>query len=198
MIKVVGVGPGSESLMTFAGKAAIDDAEVLIGAQRHLDKWNKNGAESLVIDKSLSRIAEHVKENTGKSIVVLASGEPTLYGIASYLRKHFEVEVISGISSVQYLFSKTDLNMNDLYITSTHGKQADFEFLDGFKKAALVTDGIINPQKIASELIKIKSTKKMIVGENLSYGNERIYEFDDLRQAERHEKFGMNVVIIYE
>jgi cobalt-precorrin-7 (C5)-methyltransferase len=198
MIKVVGVGPGDESLMTFAGKAAIDEAEVLIGARRHLEKWNKNGVEAVAIDKSLGRIVEYIRQNAGKKVVVLASGEPALYGIASYLRKNFEVEVISGISSVQYLFSKIEMNMNDLYITSTHGKQVSLEFLDGFKKVAMVTDNIINPQKIAHELIKIKSKKKMIVGENLSYTGEKIYEFDDLRQAESHEDFGMNVVIIYE
>ena len=198
MLKVVGVGPGCAGLMTYEGKKAIDDAQVLIGAQRHLDKWGKSGTKTIVIDKSLSCIAGYIEGNADEKIVVLASGDPSLYGIAAYLRRHFELEVISGISSMQYLFSKIEINMNDLYITSTHGKHADFKHLDSLKKVAMVTDSNINPQKIAGELIKINSNKKMIVGENLSYENEKIYLFDDLRQAERHEDFGMNVVIIYE
>ena len=198
MLKVVGVGPGCDGLMTFEGKKAIQDAQVLIGAQRHLDKWSKSGAKTIVVDKSLSRIADYIKEHADEKIVVLASGDPSLYGIASYLRKHFELEVISGISSVQYLFSKIDINMNDVYITSSHGKQVDFRRLDSFKKAAMVTDRNINPQKIAAELTRINSKKRMIVGENLSYENEKIHTFENLGEAAEHEDFGMNVVIIYE
>ena len=184
--------------MTLAGRAAIKEAQVLIGAQRHLTKWNKKNVEAIEIDKSLSKIADFIKENIDKKIVVLASGEPTMYGIASYLRKYFDVEVISGISSIQYLFSKIEMNMNDLYITSTHGKYADFSKLNEFEKVAMVTDNNINPQKIAQELMKIKSNKKMIVGENLSYKNEKIYAFDDLGKVLEHDDFAMNVVLIYE
>ena len=135
MLKVVGVGPGCGGLMTYEGKKAIDNAHVLIGAQRHLDKWGKSGIKTIVIDKSLSSIADYIKDNADENIVVLASGDPSLYGIAAYLRRHFELEVINGISSVQYLFSKININMNDLYITSTHGKQVDFKQLDSFKKS---------------------------------------------------------------
>jgi len=198
MIDVVGMGPGNLRYMTNEASAAIECAEVLIGAKRHLEKLDVQNKKCVCIDKNLDKVVDYIKANTDLNIAVLASGEPALYGIASYLRKHFEVNVISGISSVQYLFSKISINMNDIYITSTHGKEVDFEFINSLSKVAMVTDRKMNPRVMAKELIKLGSKKKMIVGERLCYEDEKIYCFDDLHDVACHDEFDMNVVVVYD
>ncbi len=44
------------------------------------------------------------------------------------------LNVVSGISSLQYIFSKIYVDMNDVYITSSHGKVPDFDYILSHKK----------------------------------------------------------------
>ncbi|WP_228741252.1 SAM-dependent methyltransferase, partial [Klebsiella quasipneumoniae] len=56
---------------------------------------------------------------------VLASGDPLFYGIGTRLIAHFGIErvrIIPGISAVQYLCAKAGIDMNDIWLTSSHGR----------------------------------------------------------------------------
>jgi cobalt-precorrin-7 (C5)-methyltransferase len=65
-------------------------------------------------------------------VVVLASGDPLFYGIGKRLVAEFGIEqvrIIPGISAVQYLCAKTGIDMNDIWLTSSHGRDVDFDAL---------------------------------------------------------------------
>ncbi len=64
--------------------------------------------------------------------------------------------------------------MNDLYITSSHGKTPDFDYVLSHKKVCMVTDKIIGPKEICKQILDRNGEKTIVVGENLSYDNERI------------------------
>ena len=85
--------------------------------------------------------------------------------------------------------------MNDLYITSSHGKSPDFDYILNHKKVCMVTDSKIGPKEIAKEILKRNLDRVMIVGENLSYDNEKITIAKPSEIIEI-EKFDMNVVVI--
>lgn len=204
MVSIVGVGPSGKNWMTKMGQKKVENAEVIIGAKRHIAVWATADMEVYYITKSLVDIVQIIKEKSEKRIVILASGEPTLYGIATYIRKqlkkenHIEVEVISGISSIQYFFSKIPLDMNDIYITSAHGKKVDFHQIEAMKKVAMVTDSIQNPNFIAKELVKLGSKKAMFIGEQLGYEEERIYSFTNLEEVKEQKEDKLYVVVVYE
>jgi precorrin-6y C5,15-methyltransferase (decarboxylating) CbiE subunit len=90
-----------------------------------------------------------------------------------------EIEVVPGISSIQYLCSRLKLNWNDMVITSLHGRQQD-EFIDLIRKnqkVAIFTGGKCRPGDVCRMLVEQGlASVKVAVGENLSYPNERIVQ----------------------
>ncbi len=102
-------------------------------------------------------------------------------------------DVEPGISAVQYLFARIGLDMNDLYLTSSHGKQPDFDFLFLHDKVALVTDKLIGPFQIAAALRERGLSHTLIIGENLSYPDERLHV---VQPDEVQTEYDMNVVVV--
>ena len=64
--------------------------------------------------------------------------------------------------------------MNDVYISSSHGREPDYDFILMHKKIAMVTDKNIGPYEIAQEIKNRNMLYDMYIGENLSYPNERL------------------------
>ncbi|ERM90785.1 hypothetical protein O163_13930 [Caldanaerobacter subterraneus subsp. yonseiensis KB-1] len=198
MVTIVGVGPGSRKFMPLYALEKIQNAKVLVGGRRHLEEFKDVPCKKIVIDASLD-----FKEllQSDEEIVILASGDPLLYGIAETVLKYVDkekVEIISGISSVQYMCAKIKISMRDLPVLSLHGREEDFiEKLRQHKKIALFTDDIRTPQYIAQKL-KENGFKnvKIFVGENLSYDEEMIYEFELEELVRFNKKFELNVVVV--
>ena len=198
MINIIGLGPGNINYCTKLGENLIYNSDVLIGGKRNLDSIDGFKGTKIELGSNLKEILEYLKSNKDKNISIIASGDPSIYGIGRYLSKNLDnknLNIVSGISSMQYIFSKIYMDMNDLYITSSHGKIPDFDYILQHKKVCMVTDSKIGPREIANEIIKRNLKKVMVVGENLSYENERIttaYPEEILNI----EKFDMNVVVI--
>lgn len=85
--------------------------------------------------------------------------------------------------------------MNDVYITSSHGKVPNFDYILSHKKVCMVTDDKIGPHEISREIQKRNLNKVIIVGENLSYEDEKI-TIGNPKDILAVEKFDMNVVVI--
>lgn len=198
MINIIGLGPGSIGYCTKLGEKLIYNSDVLIGGKRNLDSINDFKGTKIELGSNLKEIVAYLKENKDKNISIIASGDPSIYGIGKYLSNNIDnrkLNIVSGISSMQYIFSRIHNDMNDLYITSSHGKTPDFEYILQHKKVCMVTDNKIGPKEIAQEIVKRNLNKIMIVGENLSYENERITTADP-EEILKIEKFDMNVVVI--
>ena len=147
---------------------------------------------------------DQINRNPDKDIVVLASGDPSIYGIADYINRHMpgrkalgdeydvrpnqgfhmykggqdmaskDLVIVPGISSIQYAFSVFQIPMNDIYITSSHGRQPDYDFIFVHDKVAILTDSKIGPRQIAQE-VKVRALDySFYVGENLSYPDQRL------------------------
>ncbi|CQJ10025.1 cobalt-precorrin-6Y C(5)-methyltransferase [Yersinia mollaretii] len=196
MITVVGIGPGDTQYLTPNALQAIDRAEVLVGGKRHLATFSGDGRQSRLLDADLLGLLEWLDSNKDRAIVVLASGDPLLYGIGKLLAANFsadQLQIVPGISAIQYLCAKVALDMNDLFLTSSHGRAPDFDWIFQHDKVAMVTDGTIGPRAIADALYQRGLARTLIIGENLSQPNERIHRLSVDQVAARYE---MNVVVI--
>ena len=203
MVYVVGVGPGSGLYLTRAAEEIIDKAQLLIGGTRNIEFIRtslglKEGQDTFVLGSDLASMMDQIEKNLDKDIVVLASGDPSIYGIADYINRTMSRQedpatetnripsqrdsiqdkenlvIVPGISSIQYAFSVFKIPMNDLYITSSHGRQPDYDFIFMHDKLALVTDSKIGPRQIAQEVKDRGLDYSFYVGENLSYHNQRL------------------------
>ena len=198
MINIIGLGPGEFDYITKMGEKLIYSSDILIGGKRNLESIENFSGEKIVLSNNLKEVLDFIKNNLHKNISVIASGDPSIYGIGKYLSNNIEHEnlnIVSGISSLQYIFSKIFVDMNDVYITSSHGKIPDFDYILSHKKVCMVTDSKIGPHEICREIQKRNLDKIVVVGENLSYANERI-TMGKAKDILSVDKFDMNVVVI--
>ncbi len=200
MINIVGLGPGDINYTTHIGFNLINESDVLIGGRRNLESIQNFKGEKIELNTNLKEIVQYLQDNMDEKITIIASGDPLLYGIGKYISSKIDNEklnIVSGISSTQYLFSRVKIDMNDLYLTSSHGKTPDFDYILSHKKVCMVTDTIIGPKQISEEIINRKLDKLIVVGENLSYPNEKI-TVGTPEEILNIDNFDMCVVIMLE
>jgi cobalt-precorrin-7 (C5)-methyltransferase len=180
----------------------VGESDIIIGGRRNLDIFNLDSRRKMIIQSNLKEIVDFIKEHREQyKISVLVSGDPGFYSMLNYLLRHFdqqELEVIPGISSTQYLISRMKTCWQDAVLTSLHGRM-DKDFLNtvrNHKKVILLTDNQYSPDKIARHLLEQGFLhKKITVGENLSYDDERIVE-GSLQEIAEMRNFEMSVMVI--
>lgn len=198
MIYVIGIGPGAPSYGLLGSEEIYQKADYILGSERHLEILPAAYQEKGVVPpKKLAELAQLIESYPeDASILYLASGDPLIYGLGKWLSEKFKGRVVvqPGISSFQYLASRVFLPMNDAYLTSSHAKIPDFDFLLSLPKVFIVTDKKIGPYEIAQEVMKRGLKKVLIIGENLSYEDEKIEILAEDQVIDR--QYEMNVVVI--
>jgi len=181
-ISVVGLGPGHPDYILPVATKIISESDIIIGGSRNLRSIDTNGKKVFPITSELSKVIDIIKENyLSYKIAVVVSGDTGFYSLLRYLKRHLDndiLQVIPGISSLQYMFAKIGYSWEDAYIGSLHGRENDFvDMVKKYKKVGLLTDKKWTPSNIAKELLSNGiSDRTIYVGENLSYENEKITE----------------------
>ncbi|MBF8983572.1 precorrin-6y C5,15-methyltransferase (decarboxylating) subunit CbiE [Lutibacter sp. B2] len=200
-IYVLGMGPGSKDYILPITTKIIHQCDVLIGGKRNLQYFENLEKEILYIGSNLKEIVEYTKNNKDeKKIAFLLSGDTGFYSMLSYLKKYFseeDLEVIPGISAYQYLAGRIGQSWQDAYVGSLHGRNFNFiEIVKEYKKVFVLTDQKNSPREIARELIQHDMKDRiMIVGENLSYDDEKI-TIGKTEDIIKMKDFSMSVVVI--
>lgn len=184
MIYIVGLGPGHKDYIMPKALEIMDKSDIIIGFKRAIESLDFVDNYKLYINK-LSEIDKFIcsKENNclskEKNISIVASGDPTFYGITNYIKNKsvLDVKVIPGISSFQYLTCKLNMPWNNAYLGSLHGRNEDFlKIINKNKLSIWLTDKENNPSTLCEILHEAKIQCKVIIGENLSYEDEIISE----------------------
>ena len=203
-INVLGLGPGNLDYTLPIVLREIEKSDVIIGGIRHIESLGKcaENKEYCYINADLQRILDFIEQNRNKKISLILSGDTGFYRMLTFMKKHFradELNVIPGISSIQYMFAKISEYWNDAFISSVHGREVNYiEKLREFKKIGLLTDKKNTPQKIAEALVEAGMEEAIIfVGENLSYENEKITKMKAREMMKIEKEFEMNVAVIY-
>lgn len=179
---VVGIGPGALEYITPMAMEVIKDSDLLIGGKRNLDTLSFLGKDIYDFKIGMEVLKSIIeKERRNKRICVVVSGDPCFYSMLDYLIKSFgknSLKVISGISSFQYLFCSVAKSWRDYTLASVHGRNTNIvELLMDNKGVFLLTDKINTPSNIAKLLVDEGLCDcTMIIGENLSYKDEKISE----------------------
>ena len=204
-INVVGLGPGNIKYLSTTGIDCVKEAEIVVGSTRQLSdlKTIISEKQEIYILGKLSELISYLKENIEKKITIIVSGDTGYYSLVPYLSKNLSkdiLNIIPNISSYQYLFSKIGENWQNFRLASVHGREFDYvKNIDDEDIAGLVllTDDIQNPYEVSKNLYNngIRNIT-VIVGENLSYDNEKItiLKIEDYEKLNR--KFDMNVLIL--
>lgn len=176
MLYVVGIGPGNREYILPKAVSILKKCNFILGFSRAIKSIDYIEGEKIIIN-ALENIIDISNEYEESDVAIVASGDPTFYGITNYLKKHYlrDIEVIPGISSFQYLTAKLNMSWNNAFLGSLHGREECFiENIKSHEISIWLTDKKNNPSKLCSEIIKESINCQVIVGENLSYEDEVI------------------------
>lgn len=202
-VKVVGIGPGDPRYLTPAAREAIEQAQVLVGGRRQLETFARPDQEQYVIENNLVQVSAYIKSKAGQRLVVLASGDPGLFSIGSYLARELgphSLDIIPGISSVQLMFARLRLPWQDATILSAHGRGPEkLEALLSMPGlSAVLTGGDHTPQALAAYLLdKGMNNVRVAVGHALSLPEECLVDTNLKELARDTSDYSNSVMVIF-
>ncbi|RJL22791.1 precorrin-6y C5,15-methyltransferase (decarboxylating) subunit CbiE [Bailinhaonella thermotolerans] len=171
MITVVGRDGGPLPPRALAALAA---ASCVVGAPRHLDSVPVPGGARRVELRNLGRALDEVAAATG-DVVVLASGDPGLFGVVRALRERgLRPRVIPAVSSVALAFAAAGLPWDDALVLSAHGRAAGPVLAAALAhpKVAVLTAPGSGPERFAPDLLA--AGREVVVAERLGAPDERV------------------------
>lgn len=204
LVHVVGLGEGGADTLGAEARAAVEAATFLAGSPRHLAFFSDHRAERFVIQGNLAELLERLRSGrTGGHPVVLASGDPLLYGIGSYLARHLgrqAVRILPAVSGVQLAFARLGEPWHDARILSAHGRDLLPVVREALAaaKVAILTDPVNTPARVAAALAGagMEGDCRAFVGENLGGPGERLYEGTLQEAAGWHEAGPRSVLVL--
>ncbi|WP_239057814.1 precorrin-6y C5,15-methyltransferase (decarboxylating) subunit CbiE [Pseudodesulfovibrio sp. JC047] len=185
-LHIIGLAPGSLAL-SHAARTTLATANLVVGGTRLLaachDEISSTSCTTLPIAGALAPIIKTIRTTAqaGKSVVVLADGDPLFFGIGKRLSEEFGRENISvepNISTVQVAASRLKLPWQDMNFVSLHGRSDYAPLYAALVRAdqiAVFTDAENTPAEVARALLERGADCfAMTVLEDLGTPEERI------------------------
>ncbi|MCG8564978.1 MAG: precorrin-6y C5,15-methyltransferase (decarboxylating) subunit CbiE [Desulfobacterales bacterium] len=164
-IHIIGMGMGMKDL-TPEHHRYIDQANVLVGGQRHLDQFPDFHGTTRAIRGPLPRLMDEMAELAPTHrIVVLASGDPLFHGIGSTLLSYFSRDQLvfhPNINTVAAAFSAIKEPWQDARLVDLHKgtePEGGFQALSSWHKFICLTGPETGPDYIAGKLLEHQLTQ---------------------------------------
>ena len=180
-VPIIGIGSDGLRGLTQTARQILEQAELVLGADRALDLLPELTGERYAIGTDLQAAVRTIQENLGrKRIAVVAIGDPLFYGVARYLcdrigRDHFEVT--PHVSTMQLAFARVKESWEDAYLTNLANHPL-VEVIDRIRSAETVgmfPSDTETPAVIARTLLqRAVDCFEMYVCENLGSPDERV------------------------
>ncbi len=192
---IIGAGTGSREFLTEKGLQLIKTCDVVYSSCKRLSQQLSNVRQD-IIESSVTQIQQEVMKCESESIGVLVSGDTGFFSFTKKLEHKLsnnrDIEVICGISSLQYFCSKTGTSYENMKVVSLHGRENSILGAVSYNHKVFVLTGGNNKADAVCRNLMDNGLGELSVtaGENLSMSNERIvkgtarelseYSFDDL------------------
>lgn len=188
-IDIVGCGPGHSDFLTAAALAAVDRADLLVGAEHLLDLFPDSTCRRIRVGGPLAAVLDQVEQSTAENVCVLVSGDPGLFSLARLFVTRFgrqRCRLLPGISSVQLACARLCIDWSGLKIISAHGRTpaVDLDALRASDRTALLAGDDDAICWLADQWQRLGDGYEAASCENLSLESERIRYFvkpDDLK-----------------
>lgn len=191
-INIVGVGPGSTDYVTLASRKIVQNAKLVIGAQRSINLFSADiKGEKVVLtaknlNDALKQAAESVK--VGENVALLSTGDPGFSGLLhtvleSGVFNSADINVIPGISSIQACAARLNISWDNARLFTFHDEVSAEEkekLISAVKcgRTILLLPNLRDfaPKDIANFLIELDTDKKtpVFICENITLENEKI------------------------
>ena len=127
-LTVVGMGDDGPDGLAPAARAVVDQARVVVGGQRHLDLLGPGERERIPWPRPFNTLTETLDRLRGRTVCVLATGDPTCYGVGSILAGRFgpdAVRIIPAPSAFSLARARLGWAAQQVQALSLHGRPVE-------------------------------------------------------------------------
>lgn len=180
-VSLIGLGGGSADTMSLEARRALEQAELVLGAERLLESLPKNDTQKHIAAVRPEEILARLLNKNAVNCCVVYSGDTGFYSGARGLVPLLEeagipCRVLPGISSVQLLAARLQRPWQDWKLCSAHGAECDpvAAVMEG-RPAFFLTGGANTPSALCRALTDAGlGFLPVAVGERLSCPEERV------------------------
>ena len=215
---LIGILDDGLSGLSAWARARLAAANLVIGAQRTLDLIAAGPQKKQAMDGQLGRVPEWIRSalEAGRSVAVLATGDPLCHGIASFLIGKLgadAIDVLPAVSTLQLAFARLKKTWQTAKIVSVHSRDAGEwnvgatpdHGLYGLVRAAaehpligVFTSPENSPERIARALLAAGHGKdfRLSVAARLGLPDERVFADLPLAEAAARSFPDPNIVVL--
>jgi precorrin-6Y C5,15-methyltransferase (decarboxylating) len=182
-LSVIGIGEDGLSGLSATARSLIDNAEIVIGGDRHLAMLpdsTEDRRSHIVWESPIEKTIQQIISDCGKSVCVLASGDPLWFGIGTTLLKRIPIEevlIIPSTSTFSLICARLGWSINEVVTLSLCGRPAALlqAYIYPNAKLLILSSGKETPQIVANILCdRHFNNSKITVLEHLNGTKERI------------------------
>jgi len=126
-LSIVGLGEDGLAGLSPPARALIDNAETLVGGERHL-ALVASSRERLAWKTPLSLSVDDIAARRGRRVCVLASGDPMWFGIGVTLARRFareEMTIVPHVGAFTLAAARLGWSIADCACLTVHGRSLD-------------------------------------------------------------------------
>ncbi|MFR3483535.1 MAG: precorrin-6y C5,15-methyltransferase (decarboxylating) subunit CbiE [Clostridia bacterium] len=189
---MIGAGPGEPSLISAYALEVMRGAQVVLATERLYEAFQPILENVRLV--SLTEMETFLADNPEdvSRVAVLASGDVGFYSISRRLTEklsgRWEIERVSGVSSLQYLSAKLNIDYDDIKTVSVHGRDRSvIPFVSYNGKVFVLTGGQYRVQDVAEQLYQANMGHVILPwGESVLWAGA-----DSIGSARRHPGNGI-------
>ena len=200
-VHIIGIGDDGPEGLTSVAKALIDQADVLLAAERSVGTFASSKSQQVEMGVDLDTLVERIEEFGNSKVVILATGDPLFFGTARYLCDRLgkdRFEVVPNVSTMQMAFARVKESWDEAYLTNLANQSLDraIERIRISEKIGLFTTEEAPPAVVAAALLKEQVDYFTVyVCENLGSPDERVTQ-GELADVAGQEFASLNVMIL--
>jgi len=183
-LTIIGLGEDGLEGLTPAARTLIEQAQTLVGGERHLAKVPNGTAERLRWASPLKLTVDEILKRRERRVVVLATGDPLWFGIGVTLLRAVPPEetwIVPGVSAFALACARLGWPLAEVECLTLHGRS--FAFLNGVvapgAKLLLLSHDGATPSAVAKALTK------------LGYGPSRLTVLEHMGNADERQLSGI-------
>lgn len=182
-LTVIGIGEDGGLGLSSAARSLIDRAEILVGGDRHLamlPELPEDRRSRIIWASPIESTIQQIINLRGKSVCVLASGDPLWFGIGTTLLKRIPIEevvIIPSPSTFSLICARLGWSLNEVETLSLCGRPTSLlqTYIYPNAKLLILSSGKETPQIVANTLCdRHFRNSKLTVLEHLNGTKERI------------------------
>ena len=124
-LAVVGIGEDGLEGLTPAARGLIAQAVFIVGGKRHLALAGSLRAETMIWPSPIENALDAIEARRGRSVCVLASGDPFFFGVGAMLMRRFAADEMISVpapSAFALVASRLGWSQQDCALLTLHGR----------------------------------------------------------------------------